>query len=68
MLIFVSSTVTILKQRRSLSCRPFRSEFFNVLNHTNFGPPSNVFGSASFGKITTTLPARQIQFGLKLLF
>ncbi len=46
----------------------FRSEFFNVLNHTNFGPPSNVFGSSSFGTITTTLPARQIQFGLKLLF
>ena len=46
----------------------FRSEFFNVLNHTNFGPPSNIFGSSSFGTITTTLPARQIQFGLKLLF
>jgi hypothetical protein len=46
----------------------FRSEFFNVLNHTNFGPPSNISSSSSFGTITTTLPARQIQFGLKLLF
>jgi len=46
----------------------FRSEFFNVLNHTNFGPPSNISTSGSFGTITTTLPARQIQFGLKLLF
>jgi hypothetical protein len=46
----------------------FRSEFFNVLNHTNFGPPSNISTSTSFGTITTTLPARQIQFGLKLLF
>ncbi len=46
----------------------FRSEFFNVLNHTNFGPPSNITTSASFGTITNTLPARQIQFGLKLLF
>jgi hypothetical protein len=45
-----------------------RSEFFNVLNHTNFGPPSNISTSSSFGTITTTLPARQIQFGLKLLF
>jgi hypothetical protein len=35
---------------------------------SSFGPPSNVFGSLSFGTITTTLPARQIQFGLKLLF
>jgi hypothetical protein len=46
----------------------FRSEFFNVLNHTNFGPPNNISSSTSFGTITTTLPARQIQFGLKLLF
>jgi hypothetical protein len=46
----------------------FRSEFFNILNHTNFGPPSNISTSSSFGTITTTLPARQIQFGLKLLF
>jgi hypothetical protein len=46
----------------------FRSEFFNVLNHTNFGPPSNISTSTSFGTITNTLPARQVQFGLKLLF
>ena len=46
----------------------FRSEFFNLPNHTNFGPPSNIYGTSSFGTITTTLPARQIQFGLKLLF
>src|SRR5208283_3114758 len=29
----------------------FRSEFFNLLNHTNFGPPNNIFGSSSFGTI-----------------
>ena len=46
----------------------FRSEFFNILNHTNFGPPNNISSSTAFGTITTTLPARQIQFGLKLLF
>jgi hypothetical protein len=46
----------------------FRSEFFNVLNHTNFGPPNPISSSSSFGTITTTLPARQIQFGLKLMF
>ncbi len=46
----------------------FRSEFFNVLNHTNFGLPVQTSTSASFGTITTTYPARQIQFGLKLLF
>ena len=46
----------------------FRSEFFNVLNHTNFGIPTPQTTSAAFGTIRTTFPSRQIQFALKLLF
>jgi hypothetical protein len=46
----------------------FRSEFFNILNHTNFGEPNQTSNSTAFGTITTTFPARQIQFSLKLLF
>jgi hypothetical protein len=46
----------------------FRSEFFNVLNHTNFGPPNPISNSTAFGTITTAAPPRQIQFSLKLLF
>jgi hypothetical protein len=46
----------------------FRSEFFNVLNHTNFGIPNTVSTSSAFGTIRTTYPARQIQFALKLLW
>ena len=46
----------------------FRSEFFNAANHTNFGLPNQTSTSSAFGTITTTYPARQIQFGLKLLF
>ena len=46
----------------------FRSEFFNVLNHTNFGEPNQTSNSTAFGTITTTFPPRQIQFSLKLLF
>ena len=54
----------------------FRAEFFNVLNHANFGTPNPVvFSSASSspaptaGVITSTsTTSRQIQFGLKLLF
>ncbi len=46
----------------------FRSEFFNVLNHTNFGEPAQTSTSTSFGTITTTFPPRQIQFSLKLMF
>ncbi|SPE26763.1 hypothetical protein SBA3_1300019 [Candidatus Sulfopaludibacter sp. SbA3] len=46
----------------------FRSEFFNVLNHTNFGFPDANISDAAFGTIRQTYPARQIQFALKLLF
>jgi hypothetical protein len=46
----------------------FRSEFFNVLNHTSFGVPNNVSTSGAFGTITTTYPPRQVQFALKLMF
>jgi hypothetical protein len=33
----------------------FRSEFFNVLNHPNFGPPNGAFGFQGFGLSTQTL-------------
>jgi hypothetical protein len=46
----------------------FRSEFFNLLNHTNFGIPDTKTTDAAFGTIRTTYPARQVQFALKLLF
>ena len=46
----------------------FRSEFFNVLNHTNLGIPNQQANSTSFGSITGTFPARQVQFALKLMF
>jgi hypothetical protein len=45
-----------------------RSEFFNVMNHTNFGVPNQQSNSAAFGTIANAYPARQIQFALKLLF
>lgn len=46
----------------------FRSEFFNILNETNFLTPDTRLNDASFGTIRATFPPRQIQFGLKLLF
>jgi hypothetical protein len=60
----------------------FRAEFFNLLNHTNYGSPNQTTftntgtaaapvytPSGTAGLITTlaTTP-RQIQFGLKLMF
>jgi hypothetical protein len=45
-----------------------RSEFFNVLNHTNFGIPITQSTNVAFGQIRNTYPPRQIQLALKLLF
>ena len=47
----------------------FRSEFFNVFNHTNFANPVNVLASAQFGQIlATSTGPRVIQFALKYSF
>ncbi len=47
----------------------FRAEAFNAFNRPEFSSPSGAFGTANFGKITSTNTfARQYQFGLKLLW
>ena len=47
----------------------FRAESFNAFNRPEFSTPSGAFGTANFGKITSTNTfARQFQFGLKLLW
>ncbi len=46
----------------------FRSEFFNIFNHANFGNPNGNIGNANFGRITTTRDPRLIQFALKFHF
>ena len=53
----------------------FRAEFFNLLNHSNFGIPSTVMLSQS-GAVNPAAglisrengTSRQIQFGMKLTF
>jgi hypothetical protein len=50
----------------------FRTEFFNLFNHPQFGFPGTNFQSGNangFGKVTSQLPnPRLIQFGLKFAF
>ena len=49
----------------------FRAEAFNITNETNFGEPNSVYngvGSTTFGVITSTLPARELQMAAKIVF
>ncbi len=46
----------------------FQADLFNAFNRANFRSPSTVTTNGGFGTITTTGPARNIQFGLKLNF
>ena len=51
----------------------FRSEFFNAFNNVNFGTPNSNFDAGpgvfgSIGGLAAQQFARQIQFGLKILF
>ena len=45
-----------------------RWEVFNLLNRVNFDVPNRIFGTSNFGRIFSALPARQMQFGVKVLF
>jgi hypothetical protein len=46
----------------------FRAEFFNIFNNVNFNAPNSNVSSAQFGRITSALDPRILQFGLKMLF
>ncbi len=47
----------------------FQADAFNAFNRANWNNPTvNNAGAASFGQITTSLPARVLQFGGKITF
>jgi hypothetical protein len=60
----------------------FRAEMFNILNHANFAPPgpgdgntdifaadgTSLTGSTAGALVRTTIPERQIQFAIKIIF
>jgi len=62
---------TTIAERASIE---FRTEFFNLFNHPQFGPPNGTCCTANnpnFGVVTSTIgnaQARLIQFALKLDF
>lgn len=46
-----------------------RAEAFNLRNKTNFAPPGTLSAnSGCFGVFSQTVPARQVQLALKLVF
>jgi hypothetical protein len=45
-----------------------RAEAFNAFNRANFGDPASVWGSSSFGRITSADNMREVQLGLKVIF
>jgi hypothetical protein len=59
-----------LKQVRfgSQARMEFRIETFNLFNRVNFTPPASNRSLSTFGTITSTYPARQVQLGIKLLW
>lgn len=46
----------------------FRLDVFNALNTAQFNAPGRVFGTPTFGAITSTGPAREVQVGLRFIF
>jgi hypothetical protein len=76
----VFKNIAVKKISESASVQ-FRAEFFNIMNHANFAPPFPFFGSSSSTLFnengtsakagfleTTVTDARDIQFGLKLIW
>jgi hypothetical protein len=46
----------------------FRTEFFNLLNRTNLSNVQGDLSSSQFGRATTALGGRNVQFGVRLAF
>jgi hypothetical protein len=66
MVLVKTITVGGLSERAELQ---FRAELYNAFNHPQFGNPGTVFGTPTFGVITSTSNSpRLLQFGLKYLF
>jgi hypothetical protein len=74
---FHNTDLSVVKHQQLTSrvAMQFRVDVFDLFNHPNFGPPGNIVGSPTFGKITRTRlstgeggSSRQIQLAVKILF
>jgi hypothetical protein len=74
---FHNTDLSLMKNLRpgGRSTIQVRADVFDVFNHVNFGPPGNIVGTPTFGKITRTrLPtgeagsSRQVQLAVKVSF
>ncbi len=67
----LSQTDLVVAKKTRISERfdtEFRSEFYNLFNHTQFENPDGNFSDATFGQILKARDPRVLQFGLKVLF
>jgi hypothetical protein len=74
---FHNTDLSVIKNLRPTPriAMQLRVDVFDLFNHPNFGPPGNVVGSPTFGKISRTRlstgeggSSRQIQLAAKLSF
>jgi hypothetical protein len=56
---------TKIRERLSIQ---FRMDAFNLFNRVNLYNPIGNMGSSQFGQSTAAFPARELQYGLKLIF
>jgi hypothetical protein len=54
-----------LRESMKLQCR---AELFNAMSHAQFRNPDSLVGDANFGQVNQARNARQIRFGMKLLW
>jgi hypothetical protein len=46
----------------------FRADFLNAFNHPNFAAPDHTFTDSTFGEVSASQDARELQFALKFYF
>ncbi len=67
----ISNTDLVIAKKTRISERwdtEFRSEFYNLYNHTQLENPDGNFSDSTFGQILKARDPRVLQFGLKFFF